>query len=131
VVKIVNFFKNPEMILRVGVAGEFLGHGVFALGVKQGWIPYFTSLGFTEGFAAMVLPIVGIMDILVAIFVLFWPLRIVLGWATLWGFWTALIRPLAGEPIWDFVERFANWAAPLALLAMKGFPKTFNDWFKS
>jgi hypothetical protein len=32
-----------------------------------------------------------------------------------WGFWTALVRPLVGMPIWDFIERFANWAAPLAL----------------
>jgi len=37
-----------------------------------------------------------------------------------WGFWTALVRPLVGEPIWDFVERWANWGAPLALyLLMK------------
>ena len=70
------------------------------------------------------------MDIVVAIMALVWPLRIVLAWATVWGLWTALLRPIAGEPIWDFVERWANWAAPLALLSLQGFPKKFKEWFK-
>jgi len=122
--------KKPEWILRIGIAGEFIGHGVFALGIKQGWIHYFTNLGFSETFATTVLPIIGIMDLTVALLILVKPYKIVLAWATLWGFWTALLRPLAGEPIWDFIERFANWAAPLALLYMQGFPKTFKDLFK-
>jgi hypothetical protein len=48
---------------------------------------------------------------------------------TIWGFWTALVRPIVGEPIWDFVERFANWGAPLALLALSGIPRTVKEWF--
>jgi hypothetical protein len=44
---------------------------------------------------------------------------------------TALIRPISGDPIWDFVERFANFAAPLALLGIKGYPKKFKDWFNA
>jgi len=32
-----------------------------------------------------------------------------------WGFWTALVRPLVGMSWLDFVERGANWATPLAL----------------
>ena len=70
------------------------------------------------------------MDLLVAVTVLFAPWRIILIWAAIWGFWTALLRPIAGEPIWDFFERWANWAAPLALLALQGFPKKAKDWFK-
>jgi hypothetical protein len=31
-----------------------------------------------------------------------------------WGLLTATMRPLAGEPIWEFVERIPNWAIPLA-----------------
>ena len=126
-------FKNvstPEWILRIGIFGSFLGHGVFALGTKASWIPYFTNLGFSESFATTVLPLIGIMDIVVAVMALFWPIRIVLAWATVWGFWTALVRPASGGSWWDFVERWANWAAPLALLALQGFPRTLKEWFK-
>jgi hypothetical protein len=70
------------------------------------------------------------MDIVVALIALFYPIRVVLAWAALWGLWTALLRPIAGEPIWDFVERWANWAAPLALLYLRGIPKKAKDWFK-
>ncbi|MAG47384.1 hypothetical protein CL617_02165 [archaeon] len=122
--------KKAEWVLRIGVAGEFLGHGVFALGVKQGWIPYFTNLGLTEGFAGIALPLIGIMDIVVALIVLVKPYNFVLGWATIWGFWTALLRPVSGGSWWDFIERFANWAAPLALIYLRGFPKNWKDWFK-
>lgn len=128
--KVLDILKDPKWILRIGIAGEFTGHGVFALGVKAGWIPYFTNLGLTEGFAGVALPLIGIMDLAVALIVLVRPIKIVLIWAALWGFWTALLRPLVGEPIWDFVERFANIAAPGALLAMNGYPKNFKDLFK-
>ena len=119
-----------ELILRIGVFGAFLGHGVFALQIKQSWIHYFTSVGISEAAATTLLPLIGTMDLFVAVMALFMPLPIILGWATLWGFITALIRPVSGEPIWDFVERWANWAAPLALLVLRGIPKKFSDWFK-
>ncbi|MBS3128837.1 hypothetical protein J4410_06865 [Candidatus Woesearchaeota archaeon] len=122
--------EKAEWILRIGIFGSFLGHGIFALGIKQNWIPYFTSIGLTESFATTALPIIGTMDIIVACLALISPFKIVLIWASVWGFLTALIRPVAGEPIWDFVERWANWAAPLALLTLQGFPKRWNDLIK-
>ena len=125
--------STAEWILRLGVFGSFLGHGMFALGVaglKEGWLPYFTSVGISESAGIALLPLIGAMDIVVAILVLFMPWRIILGWAALWGFITALMRPVAGAPVWDFVERWANWAAPLALLALQGFPKKVKDWWK-
>src|SRR3989338_7266556 len=97
--------KKVEWILRIGIFGTFLGHGVFALLVKQSWIPYFTSVGISESSAIFLLPFIGVIDILVAAFVLIKPIRAVLIWATVWAFATALIRPISGEPIWDFVER--------------------------
>jgi len=121
--------KKVEWILRIGVFGTFLGHGVFALLGKQSWIPYFTSVGISEANAIVLLPLVGVLDILVAVFALIKPIRVVLIWATLGAFATALIRPISGEPIWDFVERTANWAAPLALLYLKGLPKKIKEFF--
>ena len=108
--------KKIEWILRIGVAGEFLGHGVFAILGKADWIKWTQQLtGFNLETATMFITVVGLMDIVMAILVLWKPIKPVLLWMAFWGFWTALVRPLVDLPIWDFIERFANWAAPLAL----------------
>lgn len=126
--------NNPKLIewvLRIAVAGEFIGHGVFALQGKKQWIGWFSNFGISDvGSATQLLFFVGVMDIAFALLVLIKPVRIALLWITFWGFWTALVRPLVGEPIWDFVERWANWGAPLALLLLLGLPKTLKEWFR-
>ena len=122
--------KKVEWILRIAMFGTFLGHGVFALLVKQSWIPYFASVGISESVAVILLPLIGIMDIIIATFALIKPVRVVLIYASIWAFITALIRPISGDPIWDFVERWANWGVPLALLYLKGFPKNLRELFK-
>lgn len=108
--------KIMEWVLRIAVAGEFVGHGVFALQGKKDWIGWFADFGIPDaGLAAKLLFIVGLADLAVAVIVLLRPVKIVLLWAVFWGFWTALVRPIVGQPIWDFIERSANWGAPLAL----------------
>ena len=102
--------------LRVGVAGEFLGHGLLAIGGKADWIKWIVQLiHVSTPTATTLLVIIGICDVLVALSVLVKPIKPVLLWAVFWGFWTALVRPLVGQSWLDFVERFANWGAPLAL----------------
>jgi hypothetical protein len=121
--------KVLEWVLRIAVAGEFVGHGIFALQGKAQWLTWIGELtGATPETAIMLLMFVGWIDLLVALLVLVRPVRIVLLWAAFWGFWTALVRPLVGEPIWDFVERWANWGAPLALLIIRGWPRSFREW---
>lgn len=120
--------KTIEWILRIAVAGEFIGHGMFALQTKAGWISYFTAVGISANTATTLLPLIGITDIALAVLILIKPVRIALLWMAFWGFWTALVRPIAGEPIWDFVERWTNWGAPLALLFLRGWPRTRNEW---
>lgn len=123
--------KKIEWILRIAVAGEFLGHGVFALEGKKAWIEWIHLMtGADLATAGTLLVLIGLADIATACIVLFRPVRVVLLWATFWGFWTALVRPLVGESFWDFIERFANWGAPLALLLHLGWPKTIKEWFK-
>lgn len=122
---------KAQWVLRVAVAGEFLGHGVFALQGKADWITWTSQLtGADMATAATIVTAVGVLDILVAAIVLLKPVRAVLLWAAFWGAWTALVRPLVGMPVWDFVERWANWGAPLALLLLMGWPKTRKEWFK-
>ena len=122
--------KEVDWILRIGIFGEFFGHGIFGLQTKASWLPYFASVGISESAARTLLPLIGAMDIIVAILILIMPFRFVVAWAAFWGFVTALIRPISGEPIWNFVERWANWAAPLALLALHGFPRKLKDLLK-
>ena len=123
--------KLIEWVLRISVAGEFIGHGVFALQGKKDWIGWFATFGVSDtGTAAQLLFLVGTIDIALAILVLIKPVRLALLWMVFWGFWTALLRPIVGMPVWDFVERSANWGAPLALLLVVGWPKTFKEWFK-
>ena len=119
-------------VLKIGVAGEFLGHGVFALQGKADWIKWIGQLtGAGVETATTLLTFVGLFDILVALIVLIKPIRIFLLWAVFWGFWTALVRPLVGLPVWDFIERFANWSAPLALLLLLGWPRSLKEWMSS
>ena len=123
--------KYAEWVLRIAVAGEFIGHGVFALQGKAQWIVWFAKFGVADAaLAAQLLFLVGLLDVLLGLLILVRPVRLVLLWMVFWGFWTALVRPLVGEPIWDFVERWANWGAPLALLLLRGWPKSVREWFR-
>lgn len=106
-----------KWILRIAVAGEFAGHGVFAIQGKNAWVGWIQQLtGADVSLAIQLLFVVGVIDLIVALIILVRPISVVLLWAAIWGFWTALVRPIVGEPIWDFIERWANWGAPLALL---------------
>lgn len=124
--------KAAEWVLRVAVAGEFIGHGVFALQGKEGWFKYFTPFGFTDEQTMInILLVVGIMDLLLALLVLLRPIKPLILWMAFWGLFTAMIRwPFGPDPFWDFVERWANWGAPLALLLVMGWPKKAKDWWK-
>jgi len=111
-----NTMKKMEWALRIGVAGEFLGHGLLAVQGKKDWIGWISQLtNVSDPTARTILLIVGVSDVLVALTVLLRPINWVLLWAVFWGFWTALVRPLVGGSWLDFIERFANWGAPLAL----------------
>ena len=123
--------SSIDWVLRIAVAGEFLGHGVFALQGKAAWVEWIvTILGVAPSTAASLLSLIGLADVVIAAMVLIWPIRAVLLWAAIWGFWTALVRPIVGEPVWDFVERFANWGAPFALLLVRGWPRTAREWVR-
>lgn len=122
--------KIIEWILRIALFGEFIGHGIFAMQLKPRFLEMLTAFtGITGALANNLLFTIGIIDIFVAVFVLIYPFRLMLIWATIWGFLTALARPVAGDPIWDFIERWANWGAPLALLYIRGLPKKFKELF--
>lgn len=123
--------KLIEWVLRVAVAGEFIGHGLLAMGGKKDWVNWISQMtGVDNPTALSMLWWIGVFDVIVALIVLIRPVRIALLWAAFWGFWTALVRPLVGVGWLDFVERFANWGAPLALLLLYGWPQSLREWFQ-
>jgi len=123
--------KLIEWILRIAIAGEFVGHGVFALQGRKAWVDWFSIFGVNDvQTATTLLWLVGSADVLMAVLVLIKPVRLVLLWMAFWGFLTALMRPIAGDSIFEFVERWANWGAPLALLLLRGWPPSFREWWR-
>lgn len=119
-----NFSQKPlELIARIGVFGTFLGHGIVAISVNPKWIPLLTSFRFSVKQATFIMPLIGIMDIIVAIITLLNPVRGILIWATIWAFLTAMSRPISGEHFIEFIERSANWCLPLILLMLQFPPK--------
>src|SRR3989338_4622362 len=124
-------FNGASWVLRIAVAGEFIGHGVFALQGIKACVEWFSIFGISDvQTATTLLWLIGLTDILLAILILVKPIRLALLWMAFWGFWTALMRPIAGDSIFEFVERWANWGAPLALLLLLGWPKTGKEWLK-
>ena len=106
--------------LRIASAMCFIGHGSFGIITKPIWANYFGvfGIGYVESFKLM--PIAGSMDILLGLIILFYPIRAAIMWLVIWGFVTALLRPLSGEPFAEFIERAGNFGAPLSLLILSG-----------
>lgn len=98
----------------------FIGHGAFGIITKPIWCNYFGVFGFSHATSYHLMPVVGIMDILFGIMMLLYPARAIPLWLIAWGFFTAALRPLSGEPIAEFVERAGNFGAPLTLLLFTG-----------
>ena len=116
-------------MLRVACAAEFIGHGAFGIITKAVWVPYFGVVGIPPELAWKLMPVIGTVDITLGPYVgLVRPARAVLLYMAFWGLLTATIRPLSGEPIWEFVERVPNWAIPFAFLCVRGFGRSPREW---
>lgn len=109
--------------LRLGAALCFIGHGAFGVITKAAWLPYFAVVGIPEAWAWRLMPLVGLVDIAAGLIVLLAPRKLPLVYMVVWAAWTALLRPLAGEPFFETLERAGNYGVPLAfLLLLSGRP---------
>lgn len=104
--------------LRIASAMCFIGHGAFGIITKPIWCNYFAVFGFSHETAYNLMPLVGSIDILCGLLILFYPVRAVFMWLVVWGLVTATLRPLSGEPFAELIERAGNFGAPLALLIL-------------
>jgi len=106
--------------LRIAATMCFIGHGAFGIITKAIWCNYFAIFGIDKVPAYHWMPLLGSVDILLGLALLFKPVRAIAVWLVVWGMVTAACRPISGEPLAEFIERAGNYGAPLALLALAG-----------
>jgi hypothetical protein len=116
-------------LLRLGVVGCCIGHGAYGFMTKEAWVPYFGVVGINRAWAYRLMPWVGVMDVSLGLTMAVVPLRVVLLHLTVWGLWTAALRPLSGDVVWEFFERAGNYGVPLAFLVLAGVPRCRRGWF--
>jgi hypothetical protein len=116
-------------LFRLALFSEFVGHGAFGVLTKQAWAAYFTLFGIPEAWSWRLMPVVGSVDIVLGTLTLMAPTRAALLYMTIWGFFTALLRPLAGEGWWEFFERAYNFGVPGLMLWMHSTGAACNTWF--
>ena len=114
-------------LLRLAATAEFVGHGAFGIITKAAWLPYFAVVGVPPELAYRLMPVIGTVDIALGILVFFKPVRVALLYMAFWGLLTATIRPLAGEPVWEWIERAPNFLIPFALLYLRGMPPSWCE----
>jgi hypothetical protein len=117
--------------LRIASAMCFIGHGAFGIITKPIWCNYFALFGIDKVHAYQWMPVLGTVDILMGLILLFRPIRAIASWLVVWGVVTALCRPLSGEPLAEFIERAGNFGAPLCLLLLAGGIKLNFKWLFS
>jgi hypothetical protein len=121
-----------EWILRLATAGAFIGHGAYgAFMQKSGWYGFFDGLGIgatTVDDRSLMIWVGGFEMVLGAI-ALVAPSRAFLLFLVAWKMASEFIwYPLVDKPAWEFVERWSNYIAPLALIYVRGWPRTVRGW---
>ncbi len=115
--------------LRFAVAMCFIGHGAFGIITKPIWCNYFAVFGIGHNMAYTLMPILGVIDILLGLSFLVYPIRAVALWLAVWGLITASLRPISGEPFAELIERAGNYGAPYMLLIFCGMSTNVTTWF--
>ena len=120
------------LVLRVSTAALLIGHGGYgAVMHKASWVNYLAKLGIRPSSMEQIPSIVhlvssiGWVEIALGVVVLLRPNAALLGVVVVWKVFTERLRIKAGEPSWEFVERFGSYSAPLALLII---PASYRLW---
>lgn len=103
-------------ILRVTTALLLTGHGGFDFAMRKDWSGYAAAIGIGPATLARhpLTPARGLARVRPRA-VLAWPARGLLFFVFAWKIGTETLRPLGGEPIWEFIEREGSYGALLAL----------------
>jgi hypothetical protein len=105
---------DPAPVMRVLLVSTALllfGHGGLAALGK----PLLASHAGVVGLPPAALAFVGFAEMSVALLVLASPSSALLVGVAAWKLSTEALFPLAGAPVWEFIERGGSYAAPIAL----------------
>jgi phosphohistidine phosphatase SixA len=115
--------------LRIAAALCFVGHGAFGVLTKEAWVPFFGLVGIGREAAFTVMPLIGIVDIVIGLTVLITPRPAALLYMVVWAVWTAALRPLTGDSVFEMLERAGNYGVPFAMLLLCWPRAGWRDWF--
>lgn len=109
-------------ITKVSIALLLVGHGGLGIwAAKLEWFDFLRWFGVTESSQAVDLMIwVGVFEVVLGLAVLYRPLRSLLLFVLVWKLGTEFLRPLVGQPNYQFVERAGDYVLPLALYWLAG-----------
>ncbi len=112
------------LILRIGIAATFFGHGLEALSLHPKFLDFLMDfsevyLGFEllQNHAYTILYVIGVIDLAVALLALVTRFNMIFLYMALWGLITAICRItyFEGSGIMPFMVRSAHWVIPLVL----------------
>ncbi len=115
-------------VLRTTTALVLIGHGGFDFAMHKDWSGYAAAIGISPATVAghPLTPLAGWFECALGLLVFAWPARGLLIFVFAWKIGTEALRPLAGEPIWEFIERGGSYGAPLALAWLQGAAELRN-----
>ena len=123
-----------EWILRLATAGAFIGHGAYGFFMeKPGWYGFLAEFGVSRADvdANHLMQWFGGIEMLLGLLALVAPVPALLLVMVAWKLSTEFVwYPLHTLPAWEWVERWSNYTAPLALLVVRGIPATPAGWFR-
>jgi hypothetical protein len=114
------------LILRVGLAGTFLGHGLTAYALPEAWLGYLQCVGLESQNGIATLKVIGTMDVIVAVWLFIKPNRPLVIWGFIWLVAVSLIRPLCGESWLELVKRSGYMACAAAWLLVNAEGRHFR-----
>jgi hypothetical protein len=123
--------RRLAWVLRVGTALLLIGHGGFGVAMhKQAWIGYLGELGVGASTVSSLnlVSVIGLFEIALGLAVLLKPANGLLIFVMAWKIGTELLRPMAGEPWWEFIERGGSYCAPLALIIVNNWLRRRSHW---
>lgn len=102
--------------LSISVAISLLGYGIIGIISRQAWENYSEIFGMGKPVAYIFIYCFSILNIVLGLIMLIYPIRILAAWLMFWAVSAAPIFALSGKPFPEFIAQAGNFGAPLAFL---------------
>ena len=106
-----NDVERVMRVLLLTTALLLFGHGALAAQAK----PLLATHVAIAGLPPAALTVIGFAEMSAALLLLAWPSATLLVVIAAWKLASEAVFPIAGAPIWEFIERGGSYAAPIAL----------------